>query len=286
MPYDATQLRLVCNKPTLLYWAHCALDMDSFQGFSFACIYTEWFRIHNNLPNLDFGHFFAGPVRILSTGPKSIAGILTAHKSLCDRTTSILGNIACGKVDLVAGEPWPDPQSYKLLSTCRAIITVLDNFGADAKPDFDGYIRLGRESHRRSLRLVRTGDESHLSAPISFEKIRAEPLPLDRSDITANDGIDAIRVSLATAVKFIADLQKREKAAFPIERDPLLVDDSLCPSPTGQPRHKAFSADAYADNIMQQAEKKGIDKVSATWTAVRRIKAAELGVEISDMPTP
>lgn len=173
-----------------------------------------------------------------------------------------------------------------MLSTCRAIITVLDNFGADAKPDLDGYIKLGRESHRRSLLLVRTGDESHLSAPISFEKIRAESLPLDRSDVTANDGIDAIRVSLATAVKFIADLQKREEAAFLIERDPLLVNDSLCPSPTGQPRHKAFGADAYADDIMQQAEEKGIDEFSDTWTAVRRIKAAELGVEIHDMPTP
>ncbi|MCJ1344703.1 hypothetical protein MMC31_002906 [Peltigera leucophlebia] len=267
LPYDATQLRLVCNKPTLLYWVHSALDKDSFQPFSFACIYTEWFRSHDNLPNLDFGHFFAGPVRILSTGPKSI------------------GKIARGEANLVAGQPWPDPQSYKLLSTCRAIITVLDNFGADANADFDGYVRLGRESHRRSLLLVRTGDESHLSAPLSFEKIRAESLPLDRSEIISNDGIDAIRVSLATAVKFIADLQKREEAAFPIERDLLLADKSLCPSPTEQPRHKAFSADAYADNIMQQAEEKGIDKVSATWTAVRRIKAAELGVEIFDTHT-
>lgn len=36
---------------------------------------------------------------------------------------------------------------------------------------------------------------------------------------------------------------------------------------------------------MQQAEEKGIDKVSDTWTAVRRIKAAEIAVEIFDMPT-
>lgn len=50
----------------------------------------------------------------------------------------------------------------------RAIITVLDNFGADANTDFDGYIRLGRESHRSSLLLVRTGDKLHFSALISF----------------------------------------------------------------------------------------------------------------------
>lgn len=121
LPNDATQLHLVCNKPTLLYWAHSALLRDFFQGFSFACIYTEWFRSQDNLPNLDF------EVRILSTVPKSIAGILTAHNSLCYQKTSILGNIARGEADLVAGAPWPDPQSYKLLSTCRTIIIVLDS---------------------------------------------------------------------------------------------------------------------------------------------------------------
>lgn len=109
LPNDATQLRPVCNKPTLLYWAHPALLRDSFQGFYFACICTEWFRFHNNLPNLDFGHFFASPERILSTGLKPIAGILTAHKFLCDQATLIPDNIACGEADLVAGTPWPDP---------------------------------------------------------------------------------------------------------------------------------------------------------------------------------
>lgn len=33
-----------------------------------------------------------------------------------------------------------------------------------------------------------------------------------------NDGVDAIRVSFATAVKFIADMQTREVTAFHIER--------------------------------------------------------------------
>lgn len=81
-------------------------------------------------------------------------------------------------------------------------------------------------------------------------------------------------------------LQEREEAAFYIERDTLLVDDSLRLGPTGQLRYKAFSTDAYADNIMQQAEENRIDRVSDTWTAVRSIKAAELGVEIFDIPTP
>lgn len=130
----------------MLYWAHSALDRDSFPAFSFACIYTEWFRSHNILPNLDFGHLFAGPVRILSTGPKSIGGILTAQKSLCDRTTLILVEIARGEADLVAGAPWPNPQSYKLLSTYRAIITILDNFAADTNPTLTAILGLV-ESH-------------------------------------------------------------------------------------------------------------------------------------------
>lgn len=119
--------------------------------------------LHHNLPNHDFSHSFAGSVRTSFTGPKSIAGILAAHKSPYDPPTLILGNIASGEADLVDRAPWPDPQSYKLLSTCIAIITVLDNVGVDAKTLIDGYIRLGRESHKHSLLLVRTGDECHLS---------------------------------------------------------------------------------------------------------------------------
>lgn len=66
----------------------------------------------------------------------------------------------------------------------------------------------------------------------------------------------------------------------------MLVDDSLCQNPTGQPRYKTFNDDAYADHTILQTEKNRIDRVSNTWIAEHRINAAELGVEVFDIPTP
>lgn len=74
-----------------------------------------------------------------------------AHESLCEHPPSILGNIARGEADLVAGVPWAGLQSYKLLSTGRTIIIIPDNFGTDGNTDFNSYIRLVHYSHRRSL---------------------------------------------------------------------------------------------------------------------------------------
>lgn len=70
--------------------------------------------------------------------------------------------------------------------------------------------------------------------------------------------IDAVRVSLAIAVRFIAGLEQREEVAFPNLRDLSLVDLSLCPK-TGDRGYIAPTADAWADKIMQEAEEKGID---------------------------
>lgn len=72
--------------------------------------------------------------------------ILTAHESLCDQPTSILGNIAPGEADLVAGAPWLDPQFVSCSRLAAQSSLFLITFGADANTDFDGYIRLVRHS--------------------------------------------------------------------------------------------------------------------------------------------
>lgn len=65
-------LRKFCNKPTVFYWAPSAQINDRCRLLPFACIYKEWFRYHNNDPNIEFGYFFAKPIRITSTGPETI----------------------------------------------------------------------------------------------------------------------------------------------------------------------------------------------------------------------
>lgn len=72
--------------------------------------------------------------------------------------------------------------------------------------------------------MVRTGVKSDPRAPVSFESLGALSLPRARSYIAAYDEIDAVRVSLGTAVAFITDLDQREEAAFPHSQDRSTVD--------------------------------------------------------------
>ncbi|KAE8449365.1 hypothetical protein EG329_008266 [Mollisiaceae sp. DMI_Dod_QoI] len=84
------------------------------------------------------------------------------------------------------------------------------------EPDLDELIDVHEQAQELNVLLVQTGDDSNLSAPIIFEKLRNDGLriPLARSDISATRH-DIVRVSIATAVKFISDLHQREVDAHP-----------------------------------------------------------------------
>ncbi|KAI9849466.1 MAG: hypothetical protein M1837_004086 [Sclerophora amabilis] len=277
--FDSTQLRRICNKPTALYWAHAAQVDDWCPGLTFGCIYKKWFCYHDNEPSIEFGHFFAEPVRITSTGPTTITGILEAHRTRCYMASSLLGKIARGEAGEAYMSHWPDPQEYKLLPLYQALIVILDELAEVIEMDTDGSVSLDEMSQRQSVLMVLTGEESYLSAPISFESIRGESLPLAKSDLDTEENTCAVRVSLATAVRFIADLERREEAAFPNMRDLSLIDKHICPS-IDDARHAGvsiLSADAYAEGLMQMAEEKGIDNTWETRESVRRVKAAKRG---------
>ena len=90
---------------------------------------------------------------------------------------------------------------------------ILDRLES-TKRDSDGLISLSNFAHRQTVLFVRTRVEEGLSALISFSSLRPKSLPIERPDAT-NEGMDVIRVSLATAVRFIVDLEKREDSANP-----------------------------------------------------------------------
>ncbi|MCJ1268446.1 hypothetical protein MMC22_008334 [Lobaria immixta] len=160
-----------------------------------------------------------------------------------------------------------------LASLIVAIIVVLDELAPEPVPEPDGSASLGRLLREQNVLLVLTGDDSNLSAPINFESIRAQSLPLARNDIPVNPKIDAVRVSLATAVRFIADLQQREEMAFPNLRDYSVIDQSISPC-TQNFGGGNLNADAYAGMVMQRVEENGINNVSEAYDAVVRVKAA------------
>ena len=91
------------------------------------------------------------------------------------------------------------------------IIIIEQFFEPDFEPDLGELIDLYKQAQKLTVLLVRTGDDSHLCAPINFEQLRTDGLflPLAGSDVSAT-GDNVVRVSIATAVKFVCDLHQRE----------------------------------------------------------------------------
>ena len=78
----------------------------------------------------------------------------------------------------------------------------------------DGTFILDDKVPRRTGVFVLTGYDQDLSGAFNFDTIRSESLRLARHDVIATDSANVIRVSLKTAVRHIAELQKREERAF------------------------------------------------------------------------
>jgi len=281
-------LKYLCNKPTAFYWLQSAQRRDASgqrtltPGIIFAAIYEEWLRCHNTEPNIEYGHFFANPVRITSTGPSTVRGVIDTHVSLCTQASS-LTNQAKGQADNIIERLPSSLRHYSLLPLYHAIVVIidrLDSFDKDCKPESDGFISLRKLAQLQTVLIARTGAEKGLNAPISFESLRSQSLPLERSDVITQD-VDVVRVSLAGAVQFIVSLEMREELAILHSKDELPLDTSLCPSAprgfeeNGQVR---YSPEAWADALMVAAEKHGYDNIPETWeSSRRRVQAGLIG---------
>lgn len=279
---DAVESRLLrkfYNKPTTLYWAHSAQLYDRCPRFIWGCICKEWFRCHDSEPRMNFEHFFANPIRITSTGPTTIFGILEAHEYLYNQTSLLLDKIRRDEFENSHMSARPSPQNLRLFPVCRAIIMVFDELETADRFDPDGFIILDEELQRQNVLMVRTGDESGLSEPISFESVRGLALPLARPDLNSNDGIEAIRVTLATAVRFVVDLQRREELAFPESAPSSAVGRAFCPLAHHSKMRPASTtnADEWVDKLMEIADDEGVHNVREVKMAVSIVKAVHRG---------
>ena len=101
--------------------------------------------------------------------------------------------------------------------------------------------------------MVPTGDDTELSAPINFDTLRPQCLPLDRPDAhTLDSEVDVIRVFLSAAAPFVTALQQREERAFPHFYAPSAIDTSLNPYSKRWPTTR--NADEYSDAIIHQVK--------------------------------
>ena len=273
--YPLRRLLRFCNKPTVLYWAYSAQIDYHCPRFIWACIFKEWFRCYNQAPRLDFEYFFANPVCITSTGPRTIVELLKTHEMFYNRTFSLLDRLRRGDNEEAYMDAWPD--QFKLLPVCRAIIVVLDELVPHR--DHEHLIYLDLEVRRQNVVMVRTGNETGLSEPISFEDIREQALPLARPDLATYNDIDAIRVPLATAVQFIVNLERREEAAFPESAPSTAFQESLCPYAhhTDSRLAEITNVDEWVDRVMELADEKGNDNVADAREAMLQVRAARRG---------
>lgn len=287
------QLKQLCNKPTAFYFLQSAQQTDSagertlVPRIIFAIICGEWFRTGNIEPSIEFGHFFANPIRITSTGPSTIRGVIDAHLSLCAQASGLM-NQANDDVDHIIEKPPLNLQHYSLLPLYHAIVVLIDQFDRSEKRSVrepDGFISLRKLAQTQTVLLARTGAEEGLSAPISFDSLRSHSLPLQRCDAMMPN-VDVVRVSIAVAVKFIASLEAREELAFSKSKNEFFLDNRLNPStPKGFEgnRQVCCNPEAWADAHIVSAEKHGYDNDFETRWSIRRVQASLVGEDFYEL---
>lgn len=284
---EPRKLMYLCNKPTAFYWLQSAQQPSNtgerilMPKIILAAIYEEWVRCHKAEPDIEFGHFFANPVRITSTGPSTIQGVLEAHRALCTRASRLIDQAGGRADDIIEQNPSMD-QHYGLFSLYHAIVVMIDCFlpRPDDELESDGFVSLRKVAQYQTVSIARTGLEEGLSAPISFESLQAQSLPLGRPD-AASQGLEIIRVSLASAVRFIVDLEMRENDEYLKSRCESTLDKSLdiCGTPRGykDDRQVCHNSDTWVEAVMAAGEKYGYDDNFDTWRIIRRIKASKFG---------
>jgi len=196
----------LCNKTTYLYLLFDAKQNRLWIPLSriVQALNKEWFRVHTKEPSLKCDQFFATPVRVLEDRPTSIAGIVQVHRNLCEKSTPVDWHVERRRV------VWPNEHEWTIDPLFRAVIVVLDELYdcKDIARDSEGMPSLDDLLEKQSVVLVRTGNESELSAPTPFEGLRS----FSNQPDTALQS-DTIRVSLETVVKFMVNLSQREETA-------------------------------------------------------------------------
>ncbi|KAL8935778.1 MAG: hypothetical protein Q9216_005264 [Gyalolechia sp. 2 TL-2023] len=105
----------------------------------------------------------------------------------------------------------------------------MNRLARDSSTPSDGYTRLGEVPQLQTISMVRTGRGENLSASMSLESLRDRSLSCDKAD-TIDQGDDIIGVTLATAVKSMTSLEKREASAKPDKKRIAPADPTPCPS--------------------------------------------------------
>ncbi|OTA69234.1 hypothetical protein K449DRAFT_428666 [Hypoxylon sp. EC38] len=266
----------------LLYNVHVAVYFDWFdKAFLYAhngfntekmgrYIWRKWFHWHGGRPPFLGYQKFAKPIGLAGSKPRDIQNIREFHCSLCGAVS-----IGLSQQELPKPSPSTHRSSQKRLQPRdpkSPQLTDLKTYkDRDIYPISSPEMELPQETQRDwivsqyIMLLFRTGDDAHLSSPISFQSLydSGKALPVNRPDCR-DDGINVVRVKIDTALEFVFDLIHRE-------REMMLSVGSAAEI---ENRQHSEACEKWVDGVMEHVGKVGIDTNGFTWEVVRRAKAA------------
>lgn len=254
-------------------------------------VQRKWFYLHGGRPPMLGYQMFAKPIGLEGSEPRDIQNVREFHRSLCDAVSIGLNEQEIPKPSsstyqtrLQPRNPSPPPstnlRTYKekgreIAHLFRAIVIVVDDQvmqyaePTTCAPKMEGKLPYSERlrswfTAQNSVLLIKTGDDAHLSSPISFQSFydSGTALPVNRPD--CDDEADVIRVKIDTALEFIFDLIQRERERVPSVGLAAEIED----------RQHLEVCERWVDSVMEHAGKVGIDANGFTWEAVRRAKAA------------
>lgn len=247
------------NQTTAVYFEPGFSDIGtSYMGRGIFSAWREVDVARGETPSLQQMRYFAHPVMLVGgTKRRPITDIVATHKRICDALADAQDKPISPK----------DPYSWvehgaEIGVVYRSVIIVVDE-----KPDpWRGEDEAETRDimfEQSSVLLVRTGNEEHLSEPIDLSELGPAILPLGRDEVF-HDKQQVVRVRLRTAVRFIMDLERRERHRSPrLTAMKKILDDETF-----------READNFASEALAVAERNGsIDRQYETWEAVRRARA-------------
>lgn len=240
--------------------------------------------MHDDEPDLDYGRFFAHPVKIEPGGPTTVTEILEAHRSLCELSSSVLRGVKSGNLGHLLYHPLWYAHKHNIPGIFRALIIVHDEYIGNDNFERNEFRKLLVDDflEKQTVLLVRTGGESELSAPISFDDlVSVSPFNTANSPSEDLSNFDTIRVSLRTAVRFVVSLDKRETDALLASKPTAEDHDTREDNDSDEldnPRTQLEDLDA----LMQKGAKDGYENISLILSALRRLEAYKRGEPFED----
>lgn len=197
---DAWRLRDYFNKEVIVYFEYRSVDNYESQQIA-RYVFREWLQLHNSRPFFQRDAFFGKPISLQAGGPQSLEKLSVFHGDLSLHISTHADDLvefkqSKGSKSNHPGEPRPKNENpadirswrehgYIMGHLFRALYLVVDKQSLPETtgiyyepPGLEGYDRIHKLEHRMEKKfkrctvlLVKTGDDAHLSSPISFDPL-------------------------------------------------------------------------------------------------------------------